>query len=284
MSDKAASASQGATITVAAPPGVDPQTPHVPRVMDYLLGGGANFETDRQVAAFAFANWPGETGGVEGVKVDIKHARDALGRVVRYLASNFGITQFLDIASGLPTMGNVHLAAREVTPDAKVVYVDNDPQVVAHAEHLLAAETDGSVVFLQDDFHAAESVLGRAEQTLDFSRPVALILFGMLHFVEDFGEGARLLDTYLDRMMPGSFVAVSHFAKDDEDTAMNATLDALDKQLGEAVVRRTRGEVARFFDGLDQVEPGVVETQNWRPVDTSGPKPLPMWVGVARKR
>ncbi|MGA4846734.1 SAM-dependent methyltransferase [Streptomyces sp. G5(2025)] len=269
---------------MAAPPGVDPRTPHVPRVMDYLLGGEAHFESDRQAASFAFADWPGQTGGVEGVKVDIKHARDALGRVVRHLACDRGIIQFLDIASGLPTMGNVHLAAREVTADAKVVYVDNDPRVVAHAEHLLAGETDGSVAFLRGEFREPEDVLGRAGQTLDFSRPVALILFGMLHFVEDFDEGVRLLGSYLDRMVPGSFVAVSHFAKDDEDTAMNATLDALDKQLGEAVIRRTKSEVARFFDGLDQVEPGVVETQNWRPTDTSGPEPLPMWVGVARKR
>ncbi|MFF4214500.1 SAM-dependent methyltransferase [Streptomyces sp. NPDC001796] len=284
MSQSAASHREGATVTDAAPEGIDPRIPHVPRVLDYLLGGTANFECDRQAAAHAFAGWPGETGGVEGVKVDIRHARGALGRIVRHLVKDCGVRQFLDIASGLPTMDNVHLAARSAAPDAKVVYVDNDPLVVAHARHLLAEDTDGGVSFLQGDFHDPQDVLARASRTLDFSQPVALVLFGMLHFVEDFAEGARLLAAYLDAMTPGSYVAVSHFAKDDEDTEMNATLDALDKQLGEAVVRRTRAEVARFFDGMDTVEPGVVETQNWRPADTSGPAPLPMWVGVARKR
>ncbi|MEU2250415.1 SAM-dependent methyltransferase [Streptomyces sp. NPDC019224] len=273
-----------AAIAAAAPAGVDPQAPHVPRVMDYLLGGTANFEIDRQAAALAFQNWPGETGGVAGVRVDIGHARAALGRVVRHLVADRGITQFLDIASGLPTMGNVHLAARELAPEAKVVYVDNDPQVVAHAQHLLAEESGAEVVFLQGDFHEPGKVLARAAETLDFTRPVGLVLFGMLHFVEDFDEGARLLAGYLGALPPGSCVAVSHFARDDEDTAMNATLDALDAQLGEAVVRRTRTEVEKFFDGLEVAEPGIVETQNWRPTDTSWPAPLPMWVGVARKR
>jgi len=265
-----------------APEGVNPNIPHVPRVLDHLLGGTANFESDRQAAAYAFAGWPGETGGVEGVKVDIKHARGALGRIVRHLAGE-GVHQFLDIATGLPTMDNVHLAARSVVPDARVVYVDNDPLVVAYAQHLLAGEGDG-VAFLQGDFHDPADVLERAAKTLDFSQPVGLILFGMLHFVEDFAEGARLLATYLDALPAGSFVAVSHFAKDDQDSEMNATLDALDKQLGEAVVRRTRSEVQAFFDGLDLLDPGVVETQEWRPADPSGPKPLPMWVAAARKR
>ncbi|MFR9797585.1 SAM-dependent methyltransferase [Streptomyces sp. MS06] len=265
-----------------APEGVDPLVPHVPRVMDHLLGGTANFASDRQAAEYAFAAWPGETGGVEGVKVDIGHARGALARIVRHLAAECGITQFLDIASGLPTMDNVHLSARSAAPDTRVVYVDNDPVVVAYARHLLADETDGSVAFLEADFHDPQDVLSRAARTLDFSRPVALILFGMLHFVEDHDEAARLLAVYVDALADGSYVAVSHFAKDDQDTEMNATLDALDKQLGEAVVRRTRDEVARFFDGMELLEPGVVETQNWRPTDTTGPRPLPMWVALAR--
>lgn len=276
------SQTETAPIAENAPEGVNPNIPHVPRVLDYLLGGTANFESDRQAAAYAFAGWPGETGGVEGVKVDIKHARGALGRIVRHLAGE-GVHQFLDIATGLPTMDNVHLAARSVVPDARVVYVDNDPLVVAYAQHLIAGEGEG-VAFLQGDFHDPGDVLERAAKTLDFSQPVGLILFGMLHFVEDFAEGARLLATYLDALPAGSFVAMSHFAKDDQDTEMNATLDALDKQLGEAVVRRTRSEVGAFFEGLDLLDPGVVETQDWRPADTSGPKPLPMWVAVARKR
>ncbi|HEX6521302.1 MAG TPA: SAM-dependent methyltransferase [Streptosporangiaceae bacterium] len=266
------------------PAGVDPAIPHVPRILDYLLGGTANFESDRVVAEQAFAAWPGEVGGVEGVRVDIFEARDSLRRIVGYLAGECGIRQFLDFASGLPTMNNTHEAARAVAVGCRVVYVDNDPRVVAHARHLLATETDGNTAFLQGDFRDPQDVLRRAAETLDFTRPVAIILYGMLHFLEDSEGPDRILAELLDAVPSGSYVAVSHFAKDDEDTAMNATLDAMDKQMGEAVVRRTRAEVERFFDGMDIVKPGVVETYQWRPSGAQGPKPLPMWVGVARKR
>lgn len=268
-----------------APKGVDPTIPHVPRILDYLLGGSANFESDRVVAEQAFAAWPGEVGGVDGVRVDIHEARDSLRRIVGHLAGECGIRQFLDIASGLPTMNNVHEAARAVASGCRVVYVDNDPIVVAHAQHLLATETDGNTVFLEGDFCDPKDVLHRAAETLDFTEPVAIVLYGMLHFLEDSQGPDRILAELLAAVPSGSYVAVSHFAKDDEDTAMNATLDAMDKQMGEAVVRRTRGEVEKFFEGMDIVEPGVVETHLWRPASGDrGPKPLPMWCGVARKR
>jgi hypothetical protein len=268
-----------------APAGIDLAIPHVPRILDYLLGGTANFESDRIVAEQAFAAWPGEVGGVDGVRVDIGEARDSLRRIVGHLAGECGIRQFLDIASGLPTMNNVHEAARAVASGCRVVYVDNDPVVVAHARHLLASETDGTTVFLNGDFRAPQDVLRTAAETLDLTEPVAIILYGMLHFLEDADGPHRILAELLAAVPSGSYVAVSHFAKDDEDTAMNATLDAMDKQMGEAVVRRTRAEVEKFFEGMDIVAPGVVETYLWRPAPGSeGPKPLPMWCGVARKR
>ena len=271
--------------TEQAPPGIDPAIPHVPRILDYLLGGTANFESDRIVAQQAFAAWPGEVGGVDGVRVDIFEARDSLRRIVEYLAGECGVRQFIDIASGLPTENNTHLAARRVAEGCRTVYVDNDPIVVTHSQALLASETDGNTVFLNGDFRDPQDVLRRAAETLDLSQPVAFILYGMLHFLEDSDGPEGLLDAYVDAVPAGSFVAVSHFAKDDEDTAMNATLDAMDKQMGEAVVRRTRGEVEKFFNGMDISEPGVVQTNEWRPApDADGPKPLPMWVGVARKR
>ncbi|MEU4447796.1 SAM-dependent methyltransferase [Actinosynnema sp. NPDC050801] len=267
-----------------APAGVNPAAPHVPRILDYLLGGTANFEIDRVVAEQAFAGWPGEVGGVDGVRVDIKEARDSLVRIVGHMAGEGDIRQFLDFASGLPTENNTHEAARAVSPDCRVVYVDNDPQVVAHAHYLLASEEEGKTVFLEGDFRDPQDVLRRAAATLDFSQPVGIVLYGMLHFMEDSDGPHRIFAELLAAVPSGSYIAVSHFAKDDEDTAMNATLDAMDKQMGEAVVRRTRAEVEEFFAGMDIVEPGVVGTHEWRPTDTSGPKPLPMWVGVARKR
>jgi hypothetical protein len=266
-----------------APAGVDPTIPHVPRILDYLLDGTANYEIDRVVAGQAFAAWPGEVGGVAGVRVDIFEARDSLRRIVGYLAGECGIRQFLDFASGLPTENNTHLAARAVADGCRTVYVDNDPRVVVHAQHLLASETDGNTVFLEGDFRDPQDVLRRAADTLDFSQPVAIILYGMLHFLEDSEGPDRILGELLAAVPSGSYVAVSHFAKDDEDTEMNATLHAMDQQMGEMVVRRTRSEVEKFFIGLDIVEPGVVETYQWRP-EATGPKPLPMWVGVARKR
>lgn len=274
-----------ATVSENAPEGVDPNVPHIPRVLDYLLEGTANFAADRQVAEFAFAEWPGVPGGFEGAKVDVKAARGALGRMVRHLAADQGVRQFLDIAPGLPTMDNTHLAASSVAAGVKTVYIDQDPVVVAYSRYLLGEEeAAGDVAFLQGDFHDPQDVLERASKTLDFSRPVGLILFGMLHFVADREQGARVLAGYLDAMAPGSFVAVSHFALDEQDIGMNAALHAMDERFGEAVVRRTRAEVAWFFEGMDLLEPGVVGTHEWRPADTSGPEPLPMWVAVARKR
>lgn len=274
-----------ATNEERAPAGVDPAIPHVPRILDYLLGGTAHFASDRAVAEQAFAAWPGEVGGVDGVRVDIREARDSLRRIVGYLAGTAGIRQFLDFASGLPTMGNTHLAARAAAPGCRTVYVDNDPRVVTHAQHLLESEADNKTIFLEGDFRTPQDVLLRAAAALDFTQPVAIVLYGMLHFLDDSEGPHKILDELLAAVPSGSYVAVSHFAKDDEDTAMNATLDAMDKQMGERVVRRTRTEVEKFFDGMDIVEPGVVETYQWRPAPgADGPKPLPMWVGLARKR
>jgi O-methyltransferase involved in polyketide biosynthesis len=264
---------------------IDPNVPHVPRVLDYLLGGSANFESDRMAAQYAFANWPGEVGGVDGVRVDIREARGALRRIVTHLTRDCGIRQFIDIAAGLPTVDNTHLSARAVSPDCKVVYVDNDPLVVSYAQELLAAEEDEGTVFLLGDFRDPQDIVRRAAETLDLTQPVGIILFGMLHFLEDTDNAQQLLDELLDAVPSGSYVAVSHFAKDEQDTAMNDTLEALDRQLGEAVVRRTRAEVAQFFEDMDTLEPGVVGTHEWRPpLGANGPQPLPMWVAVARKR
>lgn len=264
---------------------IDTATPHVARILDYLLGGTANYESDRNLAHMAFANWPGETGGVPGVRVDIRAARDALRRIVHLLVRERGIRQFIDFASGLPTMHNVHLAAREITDDARVVYVDNDPRVVLHARKLLADETHGRTVFLDADFRDPKDILRRASATLDLTKPVAFIMFGMLHFIEDEDHPEEIVKVLLDAVPSGSYMAFSHFAVAEGDDAMNQTLDAMDKQMGEAVVRRTRAEAAAFFDGMDVLEPGVVGTDEWRPpAGPAGPKPLPMWVGVARKR
>lgn len=266
-----------------APVGVNAMIPNTARIMDYLLGGTDNFASDRAVGDTAFLNWPGDPGGVEGVRIDLHAARDALGRIVRYLAGECGIRQFLDLATGLPTMGNTHLSARAVAPGCRVVYVDNEPSVAAHGQYLLANDRDS--VFLDADFRHPKDIVRRAAATLNFSQPVGLILFGVLHFIDDTDGPERILAELLDAVPSGSYLALSHFAKDDVDMELNAMLTDMDKQTGDSVVRRTRSEVARFFDGMDVVPPGVMETELWRPPrGASGPKPLPMWCGLARKR
>src|SRR5262249_35282186 len=152
---------------------IDTTVPHVSRVLDYLLGGTANFESDRAVAEHAFARWPGEVGGVDGVRVDIGAARNALVRIVSHLAGEVGIRQFLDLCSGLPTENNVHEVAQRIAPDSRVVYVDHDPIIVAHSRHLLDGAGTSNTVYLHGAVENTETILRQASDTLDFSQPVA---------------------------------------------------------------------------------------------------------------
>jgi hypothetical protein len=199
----------------------------------------------------------------------------------------------LDIATGLPTQNNVHEVAQRLAPESRVVYVDNDPVVLAHAGYLLRsgeagptglAGSTGSTAFVFGDFNEPEKIVQEAGNTLDLGRPVAVILFGILHFIEDDEKAAEIMKYLVDAVPSGSYFAFSHFARGDEESAMDETFERLNRQWGESVVRRTREEVARLLAGLDLVEPGVVELPDWRPdPGSTGPRPLPMWCGVAYK-
>ncbi|WP_167487327.1 SAM-dependent methyltransferase [Nocardia terpenica] len=266
------------------PESIDTTVPHVARVLDYLLGGQANYPADRAVAKQAFAGWPGEVGGVDGVRVDIRGHRAALIRVVRYLAGEVGIRQFLDIGSGLPTVDNVHEVALATAPDSRIVYIDRDPIVVAHARYLLGKDTSDRVAYMEGDLHDPRDLLRRAADTLDFARPVAVVMFGALHFFDNTEAPDKIVRTFVDAVPSGSHIAISHFATDEQDGAMNETFEQMNRQWGESVTRRGHAEVMRFFAGLDLIEPGVVELPDWRPdLGAGGPRPLPMWCGVARK-
>jgi SAM-dependent methyltransferase len=260
--------------------GVDPTVPHVSRVFDLMLGGTANFEADRAIAAYAFADWPGGD-----VRVDIQAARGALVRIVRHLAAEAGIRQFLDIGTGLPTMNNTHEVARSVVPDARTVYVDKDPVVVAHAHHLLADLPEDEVRFLHLDMKDIDGILSEAAKVLDFDRPIGVILFGILHFFPDDQGPAELMKRIVDAIAPGSYVAFDQFARVGDDPAMDEAFELLNQQWGESVVRRTKEEAENlYFAGLEPVEPGVVELPDWRPdPGASGARPMPMWCGLARK-
>ncbi len=179
--------SNGVPTGSAEPAEIDTSVAHAARVYDYLLGGRANFKVDRETAELLYAAWP---GGVDGVRADVRQSRAALGRVVRYLARDAGLTQFLDIGTGIPKENNVHEVAQREAPDARIVYVDKDPVVLAHAHQLLRGTRGGVTSYIYGDLHAPGPILREAAKTLDFSRPTAVVLFGILHLFSDADDRA----------------------------------------------------------------------------------------------
>ena len=174
--------SNGAPAGSVEPAEIDTSVAHAARVYDYLLGGRANFKVDREAAELLYATWP---GGVDGVRADVRQSRAALGRVVRYFVRDAGIAQFLDIGTGIPKQNNVHEVAQREARDARIVYVDNDPVVLAHAHQLLRGTDEGAIRYIYGDLREPGPILREAAKTLDFSRPTAVILFGILHLFSD---------------------------------------------------------------------------------------------------
>ena len=263
-------------------PEIDTSVAHVTRVYDYLLGGKANFAVDRKAAEQAYAAWP---GGLDGVRADARAHRALLGRVVRYLADDVGIRQFLDIGTGIPKENNTHEVAQRVAPQARIVYVDYDPIVLAHAHQLLTSTPEGACAYIYGDLRDPEAILQKAAGTLDLSKPAAVVLFGILHFFADTEHPEAIVARLVDALAPGSYLAISHLARDVQGEALTETFDRLNQQMSESVMLRTQAEVARFLDGLDLVDPGVVQLPQWRPdPGPEGTQPLPMWCAVGRKR
>ncbi|HUZ25054.1 MAG TPA: SAM-dependent methyltransferase [Streptosporangiaceae bacterium] len=264
-------------------PEIDTKVAHVARVYDYLLGGRANFPVDREAAQRAYTAWP---GGLDGVRADARAHRAVLGRVVRYLAGEAGIRQFLDIGTGIPKENNTHEVAQQAAPEARIVYVDYDPIVLAHAHKLLTRTPEGTTAYIYGDLRDPAPLLRKAADTLDFSKPVAVMLFGVLHFFADAEDPRQTISTLTEALVPGSYLAITHLAKDVHGEELTETFDRLNQHMSESVVLRTQSEVTRFFDGLELVEPGVVQLPQWRPGPgseaTAAARPLPMWCGVGR--
>lgn len=246
-------------------PEIDIRKPSVARVYDAILGGKDNFAWDREVADQALAAFP---DGGEGSKLN----REALGRVVRYLTKQ-GIDQFLDLGSGLPTAQNTHQIAQEGNPAARVVYVDNDPIVLAHGRALLA--DDHSTIVVTADIRCPDTILDNPEITdfLDFSRPVAVIANAVIHHVNDDEDPHGILAKYKKAMAPGSYLQVTHFSNAAPEAA--ALEEVLMRAIGSGKVR-SREEITAFFDGLELVDPGVVFVPEWRP---DSPVEYPLKVG-----
>ena len=260
----------------------DTPQPNIARVYDCLLGGKDNYASDREVAARIEQALP-------AVHLGVRQQRAVLGRVVRHLVGEAGLRQLIDIGSGLPTADNVHQIAQRLEPSTRVVYVDNDPVVLAHARALLAdsKETVVAVGDLRDPAAILADPLLRRH--IDFGQPVGLLLGGILHYVLDEEEPARIVRQLVDGLPSGSYVFIHHLITPDEsaDDGTVAAEAALRQGVGRGQFR-TRSQVAAFLDGLELVEPGVVTVSEWRPDEdtpslTDNPVLRLAVVGVARK-
>ena len=262
---------------------INTSVPNPARIYDYLLGGKDNYPADREVAEQVLAIAP--------VARDIvRDNRAFLRRAVRFLTGEAGIRQFIDLGSGLPTQGNVHEVAQAIAPDARVVYVDNDPMVVTHARALLAGD---NTLAIEGDLRKPDEVVGHPEvrELIDFDQPVALLLLAILHFIPDDQEPLAIMARFRDALPAGSYLAISHGTRDiparsdmsaEAMAEMGTRVEELYQETTAFIVTRTREQVARFFDGFELVEPGLVEIQRWRPEE---PSLLPggFYGGVGRK-
>ena len=254
----------------------DTKLPHIARVYDYWLGGKDNFAADRELAEkFRHAD-PSVTAGV-------RSNRAFLGRAVHYLVAEAGVRQFLDIGTGIPAANNTHEVAQRADPSARVVYVDNDPIVLTHARALLASDPAGMTDYIDADLRDTGAILAAAARTLDFARPIALMLIGVLHCIPDEDYPGEIVATLMRAMVPGSYLALSHPAADIHVEEMAAGAAMMNQAMAGSITFRARAQVAAFFEGLELVEPGLVSTPQWRPGTGVTPRPLPGWVGVARK-
>jgi hypothetical protein len=263
------------------PAEIDTSRPHSARIYDYFLGGKNHFAADREVAEKSLASVPsGRTGARE--------QRAFLGRAVSYLAAEAGVRQFLDIGTGLPTTNNVHEVAQAIVPSARVVYVDNDPLVLAHARALLTSSEEGRTAYIHADLRSPGEILSSpvVGEVLDFSQPVALMLVGILHFLEDKDEPERIIDTLLGALPAGSYLTASHLNPEHDPVAVAAGVRAYQAG-GVTVQARDSSEFAALaFRDLELVPPGVVSVSEWRP-EANGPRPtlaeVSCYGGVGRK-
>jgi hypothetical protein len=250
---------------------------HVARVYDYLLGGKDNFAADREAAEQAMRINP-------DIVPTARANRAFLARATTYLAGQAGIRQFLDIGTGMPTNNNIHEVAQSIAPESRIVYVDHDPIVSTHARALLTSAPEGVTDYIEADLREPGKILTEAARTLDFSRPVAIMLFAILHLILDRDDPYRLVSQLVSGVVPGSYLVISHAASDIGTGAMISMANRLNELMAQQAVPRTHREVAAFFAGLDLLEPGLVRVPEWRPSSVSeAAARAQMWGGVARK-
>ncbi|MFG2085135.1 MULTISPECIES: SAM-dependent methyltransferase [unclassified Spirillospora] len=258
-------------------PEIDTSVPHSARIWDYWLGGKDNYPVDREAGDAVLRVLP-------GIAVSAKQDRAFLGRAVRFLVSQ-GVRQFLDLGTGLPTVDNTHEVAQRVAPSSRIVYVDNDPLVLAHARALLQSAPDGACDYIEADIRDTETVLAGAAGTLDFDRPIGLMLLGVLNHILDDDEAQRLVADLVRGLAPGSHLVISHTcdATTDEldgEAMRQAVREVMDRG-GTPICARSPERIERLFAGTRLVEPGVVSCSRWRPDPSPWTEPeVPHFSGV----
>jgi hypothetical protein len=260
----------------APAPGIDTSVPHTARVWNYWLGGKDNFAIDRQIGDQIAAIFP-EIGA------NARSSRAFLIRAVRYLAGEAGIRQFLDIGTGLPTANNTHKVAQSVAPECRIVYVDNDPLVLAHARALLSSNPLGATDYIDADLRDADTILREAERTLDLNRPVALMLLGILAHVPTYDQACAVVRRLMAGLPSGSYLVVSDGTNTSE--AVVEGIRVFNMSADPPYELRTPEQLAGYFDGLELVPPGVVTPPLWRPDlgETASAAGIEGRVGVGRK-
>jgi hypothetical protein len=260
-------------------PDLDTSVAHNARVWNYWLGGKDNFAADREAGDRVLAMFPGIVGVARA-------DRAFLGRAVRFLAADAGIRQFLDIGTGLPTANNTHEVAEQITPEARVVYVDNDPLVLTHARALLTSAPPGVTAYIDADVHRPARIIDAAAGTLDFSQPVGVMMLGILNFVLDTDEAAAIVNHVMDAVPSGSYLVVSHPTLELGGEANAEAMRFWNDHATPPITARSGAEISRFFAGLKLLEPGLVPCTQWRPdpvdIGVSGPE-VPQYGAVALK-
>jgi hypothetical protein len=259
-------------------PGFDTEHAHSARIYNYWLGGKDNYAADREAAEQAIAANP-------GIVTDVRANRAFLARAVHHLAADCGVRQFLDIGTGLPTASNTHEVAQAAAPAARVVYVDNDPVVLVHARALLTSTPEGTTDYLDADLRDTAGILRAAAQTLDFGQPIALLMLIILHMIPDTDDPYGIVGTLVQALPPGSYLVLAHPASDIRAAKMAEMTRRVNQRMsGPPATMRDRTAITRFFDGLDLLEPGVVQPQQWRPEPGAlSTGQVTAWCGVARK-
>ncbi len=261
-------------------PKLDTTIPHSARVWNYFLGGKDHFAVDREAGEQYRAIFP--------EIMDIAQAdRGFLGRAVRCLAGEAGIRQFLDIGTGLPTLNNTHEVAQRVAPASRIVYVDNDPMVLVHARALLTSTPEGACDYIEADLHEPDKILEAAARTLDFTKPTAIMLLGILHFIPDTDEAYATVDRLVGAVPSGSYLAMTHATLEiGGDSQGNAEAQAeWNAKAATPITPRTKQQIARFYHDLELLEPGIVSMTQWRPDEAAKRLPAEVagYCAVGRK-